>query len=164
MSTFPTSETALMNFVMNDIMLHNSRPRSIATLVSTRSPPPPERQSAPRRSMQRPRLDTAMRDSWRTLQREYQHLRRAASPDSLSDLDLQLSPSPPDSDRCPHTCSSSSSSGHMETIHEETTEPKVSVKEILARFENLTDNIDCTQVPDLLQPVLLYLNCLLVAG
>ncbi|XP_050682960.1 unconventional myosin-XV [Leptidea sinapis] len=96
--------------------------------------------------MQRPRLDTAMRDSWRTLQRDYQHLRRAASPDSLSDLDLQLSPSPPDSDRCPHTCSSSSSSGHMETIHEETTEPKVSVKEILARFENLTDNIDCTQI------------------
>lgn len=41
--------------------------------------------------------------------------------------------------KCPQSFSSSSS-GHMETIHEETTEPKVSVKEILARFENLTEN------------------------
>lgn len=41
---------------------------------------------------------------------------------------------------------SSSSSGHMETIHEETTEPKVSVKEILARFENLTEKTDAPQV------------------
>lgn len=41
---------------------------------------------------------------------------------------------------------SSSSSGHMETIHEESTEPKVSVKEILARFENLTEKPDGVQV------------------
>ncbi|CAB3253167.1 unnamed protein product [Arctia plantaginis] len=46
--------------------------------------------------------------------------------------------------KCPQSFSSSSS-GHMETIHEETMEPKVSVKEILARFENLTEKID-TQV------------------
>ncbi|KAJ2939727.1 hypothetical protein O0L34_g17920 [Tuta absoluta] len=47
--------------------------------------------------------------------------------------------------KCPQSFSSSSS-GHMETIHEETTEPKVSVKEILARFENLTEKTDAPQV------------------
>lgn len=47
--------------------------------------------------------------------------------------------------KCPQSYSSSSS-GHMETIHEETTEPKVSVKEILARFENLTEKTDTPQV------------------
>lgn len=47
--------------------------------------------------------------------------------------------------KCPQSLSSSSS-GHMETIHEETSEPKVSVKEILARFENLTEKTDSVQV------------------
>lgn len=46
--------------------------------------------------------------------------------------------------KCPQSFSSSSS-GHMETIHEESMEPKVSVKAILARFENLTEKTD-TQV------------------
>lgn len=50
--------------------------------------------------------------------------------------------------KCPQSYSSSSS-GHMETIHEETTEHKVSVKEILARFENLTEKTDTVQVPQL---------------
>lgn len=50
-----------------------------------------------------------------------------------------------DRKKCPQSYSSSSS-GHMETIHEETTEPKVSVKEILARFENLTEKPETTQV------------------
>ncbi|CAH2106113.1 unnamed protein product [Euphydryas editha] len=51
----------------------------------------------------------------------------------------------PERKKCPQSFSSSSS-GHMETIHEETTEPKVSVKEILARFENLTEKTDFVQV------------------
>lgn len=128
------------------------------------------RGSACARTMQRPRLSVAMRDNWRHLQRLYgleldcedcPPPRRAPSLDSLinssegassgdtapedsdSGADTRADPEPrPRNDRikkCPQSYSSSSS-GHMETIHEETTEPKVSVKEILARFENLTDN------------------------
>lgn len=72
----------------------------------------------------------------------------SAPEDSDSGADTRADPEPPrrkahsNPDRikkCPQSFSSSSS-GHMETIHEETTEPKVSVKEILARFENLTEN------------------------
>ncbi|CAH2231979.1 jg4040 [Pararge aegeria aegeria] len=149
-------------------------------------PPPSERHAhaqsnrdrAPARTMQRPRLSVAMRDNWRHLQRVYgleveddfSPPRRAPSLDSLinssegaassadasapEDSDSGADTRDPDpvrrknkSDRkkCPQSFSSSSS-GHMETIHEETTEPKVSVKEILARFENLKEKIDVIQV------------------
>lgn len=117
-----------------------------------------------------------MRDNWRHLQRlygleledEYPPPRRAPSLDSLinsseapssndasapEDSDSGADtrePEPPrkknqDRKKCPQSYSSSSS-GHMETIHEETMEPKVSVKEILARFENLTEKTDTTPV------------------
>lgn len=76
----------------------------------------------------------------------------SAPEDSDSGADTRADPDPPRRKssnperikKCPQSFSSSSS-GHMETIHEETMEPKVSVKEILARFENLTEKID-TQV------------------
>lgn len=82
----------------------------------------------------------------------------SAPEDSDSGADTRGEPDPPRrktdrSKKCLQTYSSSSS-GHMETIHEETMEPKVSVKEILARFENLTEKID-TQVSS---AVLWYLN------
>lgn len=71
-----------------------------------------------------------------------------ASADSDSGADTRAEPEPPRRKinherikKCPQSYSSSSS-GHMETIHEETTEPKVSVKEILARFENLKEKSD----------------------
>lgn len=71
-----------------------------------------------------------------------------ASADSDSGADTRAEPEAPRRKisnerlkKCPQSYSSSSS-GHMETIHEETTEPKVSVKEILARFENLTEKCD----------------------
>lgn len=73
--------------------------------------------------------------------------------DSDSGADTRGDPEPtrrksyPNADRIAKKCPqsfSSSSSGHMETIHEETTEPKVSVKEILARFENLTEKPETT--------------------
>lgn len=130
------------------------------------------RDRAAARTMQRPRLSAAMRDNWRHLQRVYgleveddfAPMRRAPSLDSLINSSEGAASSadasaPEDSDsgadtrdpdpvrrknkpkKCPQSYSSSSS-GHMETIHEETTEPKVSVKEILARFENLTEKID----------------------
>lgn len=123
--------------------------------------------------MQRPRLSAAMRDNWRHLQRVYglevdddfPPPRRAPSLDSLINSSEGAASSaeasaPEDSDsgadtrdpepirrhkKCPQSFSSSSS-GHMETIHEETTEPKVSVKEILARFENLKEKTDTIQV------------------
>lgn len=126
------------------------------------------------RTMQRPRLSAAMRDNWRHLQRVYglevnddfPPPRRAPSLDSLINssegaASSENASAPEDSDsgadtrdpepmrrknkKCPQSFSSSSS-GHMETIHEETTEPKVSVKEILARFENLKEKSDITQV------------------
>ncbi|OWR53588.1 myosin xv [Danaus plexippus plexippus] len=133
------------------------------TIASAQSPS--ARASA--RTMPRPRLSTAMRDNWRHLQRVYgleveddfHPPRRAPSLDSLINSSEGASSNdasaPEDSDsgadtrdpepsrrkKCPQSFSSSSS-GHMETIHEETTEPKVSVKEILARFENLTEKTD----------------------
>ncbi|CAG9785915.1 unnamed protein product [Diatraea saccharalis] len=80
----------------------------------------------------------------------------SAPEDSDSGADTRHDPDPPrkqytytNPDRIPKKCPqsfSSSSSGHMETIHEETTEPKVSVKEILARFENLTEKTDSAQI------------------
>ncbi|CAF4869819.1 unnamed protein product [Pieris macdunnoughi] len=112
--------------------------------------------------MHRPRFNTAMRDNWRQLQREFDDdvIKRAPSLDSLinsseaSSLDASADDSDSGADtrdpeprrkKCPQSYSSSSS-GHMETIHEETTEPKVSVKAILARFENLTEKTDFLQV------------------
>lgn len=76
-----------------------------------------------------------------------------ASTDSDSGADTRLERDPPRRKSLPDRITakkypqsfSSSSSGHMETIHEETAEPKVSVKEILARFENLTDKTDVPQ-------------------
>ncbi|GBP29207.1 hypothetical protein EVAR_20569_1 [Eumeta japonica] len=74
----------------------------------------------------------------------------SAPEDSDSGADTRAEPDPPKPikkiyperpKKCPQSYSSSSS-GHMETIHEESTEPKVSVKEILARFENLTEKTD----------------------
>ncbi|CAG4975497.1 unnamed protein product [Colias eurytheme] len=133
---------------------------TVHTIARRQSP----RDRARARTMQRPRLDTAMRDNWRNLQRTFDtdELRRAPSLDSLinssdaSSLDVSADDSDSGADtreeprrkKCPQSYSSSSS-GHMETIHEETTErsePKVSVKEILARFENLTEKTDFIQV------------------
>lgn len=94
----------------------------------------------------------------------------SAPEDSDSGADTRAEPDPPRqrktsghsnvdriSKKCPQSFSSSSS-GHMETIHEETTEPKVSVKEILARFENLTEKPDTSVQPpqQQLQVMLLY--------
>lgn len=82
----------------------------------------------------------------------------ASTTDSDSGADTRLEPDPPRVRRNSYPdrlvpkkypqSYSSSSSGHMETIHEETVfvEPKVSVKEILARFENLTEKCDSPQV------------------
>uniref|UniRef100_A0A2A4K4P4 Unconventional myosin-XV n=1 Tax=Heliothis virescens TaxID=7102 RepID=A0A2A4K4P4_HELVI len=79
----------------------------------------------------------------------------SAPEDSDSGADTRNDPEPPRRKahsnperikKCPQSFSSSSS-GHMETIHEETTEPKVSVKEILARFENLTENTQVQPKP-----------------
>lgn len=121
--------------------------------------------------MQRPRLSHAMRDNWRHLHRMYALEQDSPPPQRAPSLDSLINSSegalssadasnPEDSDsgadtrdpeptgarkKCPQSYSSSSS-GHMETIHEETTEPKVSVKEILARFENLTEKTDFVQV------------------
>lgn len=76
----------------------------------------------------------------------------SAPEDSDSGADTRADPEPPrprknysNPDRITKKCPqsfSSSSSGHMETIHEETMEHKVSVKEILARFENLKEKTD----------------------